>query len=141
MSPNQESPNSSLSSPIDADSATYPDDGEVERTLLTNLRQQLVEIWAHYESSHGRVLKAKIETLQGLADERLQDLDEWDEPEEGDTANIAAYAAARAFVTSLRRIITRMWTAYRTKRGRLHAPLIQELQDLVDARAEAERSQ
>lgn len=124
MSPIQNITNSKLSSHNDADSTIYPDDGEVERALLNNLRQQLVEVWAHYESSHGRVLKAKLETLQSLADERLEDLDGWDEPEEGDTANIAAYAAARAFATSLQRIVARMWTAYRTKRGRLRAPLI-----------------
>ncbi|KAK0749680.1 hypothetical protein B0T18DRAFT_445484 [Schizothecium vesticola] len=139
MSNNGSNANSSSSNY--ANSTPYPDDGEVERTLLTNLCQQLVEIRDHYESSHGRVLKAKLETLQSLADERLQDLDQWDEPEEGDTANIAEYAAARTLATSLRRIIARIWTVDRTKSGHLSAPLIQELEDLVDARVEAERSQ
>lgn len=117
--------------------STHPDDEELERTLLTNIRPQLVEVRRHYDGSHGRILKARLEALQSLADERPADLDEWEPPEESDTENAAAYASARAFITSFRRMLARMWTAYRTNECRIPVDMIRHMECLVEARAAA----
>lgn len=117
--------------------STCPDDDEVERALLTNLRHQLVGVRAHYKDSHGRTLMARLEAIQSLAEERLRDLDEWDIPEEGDTASVAAYTATRSFIRSLRRILARMWTSYRTKKGRISKRMVRDMEGLVKARLAA----
>lgn len=138
MSTNNNNGNSSSSAHHNADTMnTYPDDDDVERTLLINLRRQLVGVRAHYADSHGRILRARLEAIQSLADERLRDLDEWATPEAGDAASVAAYIATTSFIRSLRRILARMWISYRTKNSRISKKLVREMGRLVEARFQA----
>lgn len=127
--------NASSSSLDQVNTISHLDDVEVERTLVTNLRLQLVEVRHHYHHTNGRILIARLRALQSLADERSRDLDEWDAPEEDDVENTAAYAAARSFLGSLRRIIAKMWTGYRTNNSRITAGMLREMEELVEARA------
>lgn len=119
----------------DDEELTHPDDEELERIFLTNIRSQVADVRRHYVSSAGRILKVRLEALQSLADERLADLDEWEPPQ--DTENAAAYASARAFITSFRRILARVWTAYRTNECRIPVGMIRQMECLVEARTAA----
>ncbi|KAK1830171.1 hypothetical protein QBC39DRAFT_118263 [Podospora conica] len=112
--------------------------GEHERALFAKIREQLAGIKAHRTTSHGRVLKPQLDALQRLAEDRLADLEDWTEPEQGDDRNIAIFAATKQFATDMLEIVGRMRASYNTNSGRLPVGLIRELEDLVEARAQAE---
>ena len=107
----------------------------MEIALVTHLQAQLAAISDHYRSSHGRVKKTMLEGMQSLIDGRMTVLDEYDAAT--DVAEAQTFAETLDFAKEVKGLVDQMFDSYQSKGARVSIQLVQQLEKLVDARAEA----